>query len=524
MSILAILVIFQSKGTDIGLFDLGKWRYVHIGDASENIKNALFLAKGGKLNEYVTSNHMPGLYLYLSLFISFLPNDFYTNSLSNSVVILTFSSFVTIFTLVSLCFLSINLLLKEAITNIITKIVFFLVLLNLFLSFDYFRVLSETYLPFIQLSYLSIFFYYLQDSKNRFRFLVSAIYLVGFSIFFGLTNFFADMIFLSLFAVFFLKEARKIRIIHILPAFLLIIFLSLKSGNFNYHYWIIETNKAQGLGSGIVMFENILGNILYWPEKWYSPNAFGPIYDHQFYILLLGILCIYLKRKSLRSILVLVICLFILPLDSWRIQEQGNVLGSQTYKTDVNMGVCFFFMLVVFQKFSIQIQRTLQIPFHKLNFEVNLYFYRFAMIVAFFILSFRVLSYITKFIEIERQVTINHSHWISQENICKQKFIRPNDGCYCLALMYWDQDFFLRNDVRPCVNQFAAYSPHLNSDERYLNLVKESFLNGKAAYLLNRSDLNNETSILNPKLIDLFKSGKCKQVHEDYLFLCKNEK
>lgn len=522
LSLLAFLFLFQSKGLDTGILELGTWRYVHIGDASENIKNSFFLAKGAKLNEYVTSNHMPGLYVYLSLFLSVLPNDLLNNSVSNAIFIISFSNFVTILTAVGLCFFAINLLVKDITAKVILKLIFSLILLHLYVSFSYYRVLSETYLPFIQFAYLSLFYFYLLDSNKRFSYLVSGIYLICISIFFGLTNVFTDLIFLGFYSVFFIKDIKKVRIVHFLPGFVLLTFILIKSNNLDFHYWIIETNKAQGFGSGLELLRNILGNALHWTNSWYQPTAFGPIYDHQFYVILLGVFCIYLSRKSLVSVLFFIICLIILPLDSWRIKEEGFALVSQTYKTDVNMGVCFFFLLVGFRHFEHRFQKVSELIIGKLSFELNPYLKRFILVFIVLLLGFRILAYLINYIEFERKVVMDHSTWIAQENLCKQKFVKPNLNCSCLSIMYWDQDFFLINNVRPCANQFSSYSPHLNSDDTYFKTVESSFLRNESIFLLNHTDLYTDKSILSDRLVQLFRSGECKSVHNNLLYLCKS--
>lgn len=522
LSFFFLLIFLQYRGENIGIFELSNWRYVHLGDASENIKNGLFLAKGGKLNEYVTSNHMPGLYLYLSLFFSVLPKDLLVNSLSNGIFVLVFSSFITIFTIVGLSFYSIRLVVRDERLTFFVKVVFYFILLDLFVTFNYFRVLSETYLPFLQLTYLSLFYYYLRDTNDRFGYLVSALYFIGLSIFFGLTNIFTDFLFFIFFSIYLVKDFRKIRIKHILPAIVLFGFILIKSGNLNFHYWIVETNKAQGLGSGSGLFLTILGNAFIWPGNWYELRAFGPVYDHKVLVIILGIITIFVYRKNRSLLIFLSLCLLVLPLDSWRIPEQGFVLVSQSYKTDVNIGICFFFLLALSPKIKISIDFLFEIFSTKINFKIDRALVKIGLLLLVLFFSLRLVSYLTNFIELERIILFNHSSWISQQNICKQKFIRPNTDCSCLSLMHWDQEFFLINDVRPCANQFSSYSPHLNADDTYYNTVKSSFLDRKAAFLLSYADLYTKQSILSPRLIELFRSGECEMVEKDTLYLCKN--
>ncbi|TGK53396.1 hypothetical protein EHQ16_15040 [Leptospira kanakyensis] len=519
-----LLIFFQYRGGDFGIFELANWRYVHLSDASENIKNAFFLAKGGKLNEYATSNHMPGLYLYLSLFFSVLPKTLLLNSLGNGIFIIVLSSFITIFTIVGLSFFSISLMLRDNQVSLFFKVCFCLILLHLLMSFDYFRVLSETYLPFFQLTYLSLFSYYLGNRKERFGYLVSAHYVIGLSIFFGLTNLFTDFIFFSFFFCFLVRDFRKIRIKHFVPAILLLIFILIKSGKLDFHYWIIETNKAQGLGSGLEMFKTVLGNAFFWPKNWYELNAFGPIYDHRVLVIILGFVAIMLNRKNPPLVLLLSLAIFVLPLDSWRIPEQGNIWISQSYKTDVNMGICFFYLLVIADKGKGLFVRILPIGLPKFNIKIEKVFFKFGFLVISILCVFQILSYLTNFIEFEKFVVLDHSTLLIEKNICKQKFNKQNTNCSCLSLMYWDQEFFLFNDAKPCPNQFSSYSPHLNSDDHYYNTVKSSFLDHNGAFLLKHSDLYSDKSIVSPRLIEVFRSGQCEEVSKDRLFLCRKIK
>ncbi|TGL70684.1 hypothetical protein, partial [Leptospira jelokensis] len=402
IAIFALLIFVQFKGADVGIFELANWRYVHLGDASENIKNALFLAKGGKLNEYVTSNHMPGLYLYLSLFFSILPKYLLLNSLSNGIFILLFSSFVTIFTLVGLTFFSIRLMLGEKQVVIFAKIFFSFILFHLFVRFDFYRVLSETYLPFLQLTYLSLFSYYLSNRRERFGYLVSAYYCIGFSIFFGLTNLFTDFIFFVFFTFYLVKDFRRIHLKHFVPVLLILIFLKFKSGNLDFRYWIIETNKAQGLGSGFAMFKTILGNAFFWPKNWYELDSFGPLYDHRIFVTILGLIAIFLTRKFLHMVLLLCLSILVLPLDSWRIPEQGNIWISQSYKTDVNMGICFFYLLVVSDKVKDNIDRLLEVFKSKFNFKLEKVISKFGVLLISIFCFFQIFSYLANFIEFEK--------------------------------------------------------------------------------------------------------------------------
>ncbi|MBM9590258.1 hypothetical protein JWG41_07365 [Leptospira sp. 201903075] len=524
LSLFAILLIIQLKGIDIGLYDIDIWRYVHIGDANENIKNALFLAKGGKLNEYVTSNHMPGVYLYLSLFFSILPNDFFSNSASNAIVIQMVSQFVSIFTIVVLSFFSIRLVVKEIYSTFFLKFLFCLIFLNLFVFYDYTRVLSETYLPFLQLTYLSLFYYYLSDRKLHFAYLVAAIYFIALSIFFGLTNVFTDLIFLVSFLFFLLQDIKKIKFLHFIPAVIILVFLFFKSGNLNFQYWIIETNKAQGLGSGFQMLNTIWSNISFFPSNIFNIHSFGPVYDHRLFVCALGCICIYLCRQNLVLVSFLGITILILPLDSWRIPEMGNISSSQTYKTDVNMGVCFFFLLIIGQKSIHRIESVFLFAIKKFSFNFGSYGKRWLVLLIVFISLTQVLSFVTQLIEIKKTISLNHSTWIAQENLCKQKFVKPNHNCSCLSVMHWDQEFFLINNVRPCANQFSSYSPHLNSDDTYFKTVEASFVNKEGAFLLNHTDLYTDKSILSDRLVQLFQSGECKSVYTNLLYLCKSKK
>ncbi|PJZ45487.1 hypothetical protein CH361_10700 [Leptospira brenneri] len=523
LSIFFLLIVFQSKGANLGLFELNHWRYVHLGDASENIKNAMFLAKGGKLNEYVTSNHMPGLYLYLSFFLSMLPKDFLSNSLSNGVFILVFSSFVTIFTIISLAFYSVRMIIKSERLIFFFKILFCFVLLNLFLTFNYFRVLSETYLPFLQLVYLSLFFYYLEDRKNRFAYLIGALYFVGLSVFVGLTNVFTDFLFFTFFSFFLFHKIKEIHIKHFIPAIILLVFVFLKSGNLNFHYWIVETNKAQGMGSGLSMLKTIINNSWYVPNNWYDIYSYGPIFDHQIIVLILGLISIYLYRAERLVTFFLFLCILVLPLDSWRIQEQGFQLISQTYKNDVNMGICFFFLLLIGKKQGFFLNRVFDLISNRIKFRIDKNIFRVVYLLLVLLFIMRILSYLTSFIEFERIVSPNHSEWISKNNLCEQKFNKSNANCNCLSIMHWDQDFFLLNDVKPCKMQFSSYSPHLNLDDFYYNNVKSSFLDHSAVFLLYRNDLYTDQSTLSPRLVNLFLSGECNVVQGDFLFLCKSK-
>ncbi|MCW7482102.1 hypothetical protein [Leptospira kanakyensis] len=392
------------------------------------------------------------------------------------------------------------------------------------MSFDYFRVLSETYLPFLQLTYLGLFGYYLGNRKERFGYLVAAHYVIGLSIFFGLTNLFTDFIFFTFFFCFLVKDFRKIRFKQLVPAILLLIYIVIKSGNLDFQYWIIETNKAQGLGSGFEMIKTILGNAFFWPKNWYELNAFGPIYDHRVLVAILGFVTIILTRKNLQWVLFLSLGILVLPLDSWRIPEQGNIWISQSYKTDVNMGICFFYLLVITDKCKGLFDRIFSVGLPKVNIKIEKVVFKFGFLVIFILCFFQVLSYLINFVEFEKSVVLDHSTWISDKNICKQKFNKRNTNCSCLSLMYWDQEFFLFNDVKSCPNQFSSYSPHLNSDDHYYNTVKSSFLNHNATFLLKHSDLFSDKSIVSPRLIEVFRSGHCEEVSKDQLFLCRKIK
>ncbi|MDF3821096.1 hypothetical protein P3G55_14390 [Leptospira sp. 96542] len=519
--VFAILAWIQSKGKNVGLIEPDSWRYVHIGDSNENIKNALFLAKGGKLNEYATSNHMPGVYLYLSLFFSLLPNDIFSNSTGNEVLLVSFSNFITIFTAISLVFFAINLVANNKFYNWLSKLLFLGILLDLYIRFDFYRILSETYLPWIQLTYLVLIYHYLKDKESRFSYLIAGFYFITISIFFGLTNVFTDFVFLAFSSFFIISNIKQLKTLSFVPGLLILLLLYFKSADLDFHYWIIVTNRAQGLGSGLQFLTHIANSAIHWPSNWYTPGGFGPIYDNQFYTIILGGIVLFLFRKERSIFFLTMISILVLPFDSWRYSEEGFIQASQSYKTDVNMGVCFFFILILVQQLPKNIETYFDSMKRRFHFDTNIPYTNLAISFIMLICAFRILSFLMDYAEIENKYRLDHSEWIKNQNLCKQNFIKTNPNCSCLVIMHWDQQFFIRNNVIPCNKQFSSYSPHLNFNDEYFHRIQSSFTENKAKFLLSHSDLYTNKTVLSPRLVDLFKSGQCDSVVDNLLFICK---
>lgn len=504
---LNILLFISQYYVILPIVSWGDWGYVHHADASENLRNAIFFAKGGLLNKYVISNHMPGVYFFLGIIFFLTGIPFIEPSVKFYSYISIYSALIWIF--VHFFLLNTSLFLITRKKTLVNILLVFVIELYFLFFFEYYKVLSETIIPYFNL--LSIVLFYLAIGKSRklqSKYLFYSLFFKGIGLFFGLTNILFDAIFIILLVLVCIKN-------RVLPfekngVFISLVILALfifrTDSIRDYYYWIIETNRTQ-VGDKF----NIIGNMLFLEPGFWKFSAFGPVFDSPFYSVLLLAIYFFLKRKiDIYQLLFFLFLIFFFQTDSWRIPELGFTKRHQSYKTDANeaIGIFCFFLVI----------STLKLSSSKF---ITVFKFVKALILILAILLIVNLGSYKPGVEDAYEVFRKNLTASLEGKVCKQRFLFEEKNCKCLVMMTWLTDYYIFSDIKPCPYEFPNYSPHLKDDEKYMNRILSGIKEKKQSYLFLADEFHNDEKIFPSNFIQNIPQENCRKSKFDSgLILC----
>jgi hypothetical protein len=420
-------------------FKLSGVKKIPISDAAENISSALFYFNNLTIYKDFIVNHFPGLPILLSFFFSLTGESMITGGDLSYFSLSFISFFITAFFQLLIFTITLRVFFQFSIVS--------LIIFNLFYSLYYIYYcnlilpLSEMFLiPLCFLASVQVFSRLSLKTKidiNQFSIMIFNLII---STFMGLTALPFFLVYFLIISWFFVYDYDRnefsFKEINLELFFILSlissIFLNsiLKINLFELFYWNFDFNfqhvETNLLSRAVNYFNYVLNNSKFF--KFGQTSPFLAESNFYFYVFIFFTLALFRNKLSRPMFIVFV---FFLLLLHWRVDEG--------YKLYPMLGVCLGFFITVFS----QNMGTLKHKIFYQNKTIN-----FIFIISFLSLILVLNNLASLKINSKFENDLNYSH-----NSCT---IKQEENCNCMIQDFWEPDFYLYNNIRPCPDLFPS--------------------------------------------------------------------